>query len=546
MKQEDIQYHLDIEHAVAKAAQLLICGRDADLNSLLKILGKAVDVNRAYIFQFHDDGRKMDNTYEWCSPGTQSQIDNLQDLEAAPVPWWMNKLKHGEDILIPAVDKLPPQAHTEKMILQAQDIKSLLVVPINSRRGLLGFLGFDDTEKYRTWRNHDARLLHVISQMIGSEFDRRQAEDTLRESEHKYRSLAEMNPNPIFLVDHEGRHLYMNLATYKLLGVGPEDAIGRTIEEIIPEEDAKWMRENILRVFRERKPFTEEQQITVDNKLHYFLTTLTPILNKAGQVVSVLGMAQDFTEKKDAHEKARRQEAELAHVLRLHTLGEMTSTFAHELNQPLCSILSFATGCIRLIKSDSIDKAKLTMGLETIAAQTERADVIIHRLRRLARKTEPHRVEADINRLVQNVLTLVQADIRSSKTTLKLELAQDIPVTFVDTIQIEQVILNIVRNALEAMGASPPKDHKLTIRTSQSENNTIDVSFRDTGEGMSPNIKTQIFDSFFTTKPNGLGLGLSLCRSIIESHRGKLYVASNPEGGSTFAFTLPVRPQDTM
>ena len=464
-------------------------------------------------------------------------------MDAALVPWWMSKLNSSEDILIPKVESLPAQAHAEKVILQAQDIKSLLVVPISSRGGLLGFLGFDDTEKHRTWHNHDVRILHVISQIMANELDRQQAEEKLRDSEQKYRSLAEMNPNPIFLVDHEGRHLYMNVATSKLLGLHPSDGIGKKIEEIIPERDAKWMRENILCVFREERSVTEEREIVFNNEPHYFLTTLAPIFSGTGQVVSVLGMAQDFTDKKNAQEKARRHEAELARVLRLHTLGEMTSTLAHELNQPLCAILSFAAACIRILESDSVKKAELTESLKTIASQAERADVIIHRLRRLIRKTAPHRIEADINRLVQNVLTLLQADIRRSRTKLKLEFAEDIPAVLIDTVQVEQVILNIVRNALEAMDASPPEERELAIRTSRREHNAIEAAFRDTGEGVSPHIESDIFDSFFSTKPNGLGMGLALSRSIIESHRGKLYAVSHPAGGSTFTFTLPIEPE---
>jgi len=543
MTEKNMQYHLRLEHAVVDVAQLIISRGDADLNTVLKILGTAVGANRAYLFQLREDGRKMDNTHEWCSPGTESQIDNLQDLDSSLVPWWMSKLERGEDIVVPQVDNLPPHAHSEKMILQAQDIKSLLVVPITSRRGLLGFLGFDDTEKCRTWHSHDVRILHMTSQMLANEFDRRRAEDQLRESEQKYRALAETNPNPIFAVDQEGRYLYMNYAAAKLLGLRPSDAIGNKIQDIAPERDAQWMLANVLRVFREKSVFQEEQEVAFNNELRYFLTTLAPIFDRSNHVVSVLGIAQDFTDKKNAQEKARRQEAELAHVLRLHTLGEMTSAFAHELNQPLCSILSFAAAAIHLLKSGSVDKAQLAANLERVTAQTERAGEIIRRLRRLSRKTTPHRIEANINELVHNVVVIMQGDIRDNKTKLKLNLAEDMPTVFVDIIQIEQVILNIVRNALEAMDATSPKDRELSIRTSRGAHNTIEVAFRDTGKGLPPRTESRIFDSFFSTKANGLGLGLSLSRSIIESHSGKLCAASHPESGSTFTFTLPIGPK---
>lgn len=182
--EEEIRYRLSLEEAISRASRMFIFLDGVDFNKVLKILGEAVSANRAYIFQFRENGSKMDNTYEWCSEGTGPQIDNLQDIDSNITPWWVKKLKKDENIIIQDVSKLPQDATVEKEILQAQDIKSLLVVPIYSREGtLLGFMGFDETEKCREWHEHDAKVLRIISEMISNDFERNRMEQMLIQSE---------------------------------------------------------------------------------------------------------------------------------------------------------------------------------------------------------------------------------------------------------------------------------------------------------------------------------------------------------------------------
>lgn len=181
--EEQIRNRLVIEDAIARASRLLAYQQDADIKEILKILGEAVSVNRAYVFQFRQNGRKIDNTHEWCAPGTEPQIDNLQDLDSALVPWWMKKLGAGENIVIPDVGALPAEAAAEKEMLQAQDIRSLLVVPIYLGGGILvGFMGFDDTEKSRQWSSEDVSVLRVMAETMAGYLDRKQAEEKLHKT----------------------------------------------------------------------------------------------------------------------------------------------------------------------------------------------------------------------------------------------------------------------------------------------------------------------------------------------------------------------------
>ena len=180
---KQLKQRIEIEEALAFASRLFVSVDEPDLNQILKIFGEVVNANRSYIFLIREDGRRADNTHEWCDPSTEPQMHNLQGLDSALFPWWMEKLKQRENIVIPDVNTLPPDATAEKEIIQSQGVRSLLVVPIGSKEGkLLGFMGFDDTEKCRIWSEEDIRLLRVASEMIARYLDRKRAEDQIRVS----------------------------------------------------------------------------------------------------------------------------------------------------------------------------------------------------------------------------------------------------------------------------------------------------------------------------------------------------------------------------
>lgn len=249
-------------------------------------------------------------------------------------------------------------------------------------------------------------------------------------------------------------------------------------------------------------------------------------------------------EEAEAELRARHHQAELAHAARLSTLGGMAAGLAHEINQPLSAIVSYARGCALRLESGEACPADLLPVIDEISGQALRAGDVLRRIQEFVRHTQLPRTQVDLNVLVREALRFAEVEARQQGITLRLELAPDpIPVD-VDRIQIEQVILNLVRNGFEAMPAGRTTSRQLTIATGRGADEAVEVAVTDTGLGVSPNIVGHVFEPFFTTRRDGLGLGLSISRSIVESHGGRLWTIPNPPHGAVFRFTLPAASRE--
>jgi C4-dicarboxylate-specific signal transduction histidine kinase len=266
------------------------------------------------------------------------------------------------------------------------------------------------------------------------------------------------------------------------------------------------------------------------------------VRDRDGRASYVVTQLQDITAQKQLEEQTRRLQAELAHVLRVRTMGEMVAEIAHEINQPLASIANFANGLATRLERDVEDVEALRTAAAQIANEALRASDIIRRLRDFLRRGEVQRECCDANAIVRDALRLIEPELRQDAVALKLQLAPPLHVE-VDRVQIAQVVLNLLRNALEAMAAGNGGPREVQVETARGTDSTVVISVRDSGVGLPPAQETRIFDAFFTTKERGLGLGLSISRSIIEAHGGRLWARANHEHGTTVAFVLPLAPQ---
>jgi two-component system sensor histidine kinase DctS len=252
-----------------------------------------------------------------------------------------------------------------------------------------------------------------------------------------------------------------------------------------------------------------------------------------------MGSVLDVTERKRAEDLARQQQEKLQFTARLVTMGEMASTMAHELNQPLSAIASYTTGCINRLDSGDLPRDELREALGKLAAQAQRAGRVIRRVYDFVRRSEPKRAPCDINEVVDDAIGLIEADARKRGVRIVQELAGDLPRVLADRVMLEQVLLNLMRNGMDAMQGTDPEHRQLVVSTALSEGSVL-VGVADHGSGIPQEMTVHLFEPFYSTKPEGMGMGLNICRSIIEFHKGRMWVDANAGGGTLFRFTLPL------
>ena len=261
--------------------------------------------------------------------------------------------------------------------------------------------------------------------------------------------------------------------------------------------------------------------------------------DEEGNPVAVLETNNDITERKRAEEALQRVQSELAHVSRVMTLGELTASIAHEVNQPLAAIVTNSNACLRWLGGATPNLAEARQAVERIIKDGYRASEVISRVRSLVKKAPPRNDLVDLNKVIVEVLALAQNEARRNRVFMKRELASDLPPVIGDRVQLQQVILNLIMNGLEAMAKVNEGARELTVSSSRDESDNLIVAVRDSGVGLDQADLERVFDAFFTTKPDGMGMGLAICRTIIESHGGRLWATANSPSGAVFQFTLP-------
>jgi len=360
---------------------------------------------------------------------------------------------------------------------------------------------------------------------------------SLERSQAALSAVFESTTDAVWSVDKECRLVTMNAAFRELSSRSNAVGVhaGQTFDERIPPEVAPIWRELYDRVLSGER-VTTEQSFERRGRRWHLLISMCPI-REGGEITGATVFSRDITEMRHTEEIARRNQAELTHVLRLGTMGEIASTLAHEINQPLGAISNYASAVARWIAAGAISPADVKRGLEQISAEALRAGEIIRRLRELSRKADGHMEVLDLNGVIRRAAELMAAEARVQGISIGLQTEEALPPVYADGIQVEQVILNLILNGIEAMQSSPIK--RLSLRTFCGEG-CVEVAVRDSGVGLDRGLAEHVFDPFFTTKPMGLGMGLAISRRIVEAHGGQLYGAPNRDGrGSTFSFRLP-------
>ena len=376
---------------------------------------------------------------------------------------------------------------------------------------------------------------------------RRRVEQALRRSEAYLAVAQKLSHTGSFAWDVSSRKIYWSQETFRIFEYDPtiEPTLKLVLDRTHHEDRTKV--EKMFDRVAEGKEFDFEHRLLMPDRSVKYLRVVGGPSNDASGYFEFVGAVTDITERKRAEEELHQKEVslreaqtELAHVSRVTTMGELAASIAHEVNQPLAGIVTNANSSLRWLAGDSPNLAEAGEAIRRIVRDGNRAGEVVSRMRDLFRKTSTVKERFDINDAIEEVVVLTQSEVRRNKVVMRMELAANLPPVVGNRVQLQQVIMNLILNAFEAMSAVESRERDLVIRTQRDEGDEVRVALQDSGIGLDPRNVERIFDAFHTTKPGGLGMGLSISRSIIEAHGGRLWAKANSPRGAAFEFTVPI------
>ncbi|NND59659.1 MAG: PAS domain S-box protein [Gammaproteobacteria bacterium] len=357
-------------------------------------------------------------------------------------------------------------------------------------------------------------------------------------AEARFAALLDAAVDAILVIDSNGQIETFNRAAERLFGYQSVEICGQNVSTLMPDKYSHAHDSYLQRYLTtgERRIIGIGREVSAMRRDG----SVFPVELSVGEVATgekrrFVGIIRDISERRASEQELRQQQERLEHVTRLGTLGEMAAGIAHEINQPLTAIATYAHAARRLLSSDRMDAVRLDDVLGKMATQAERAGQIIERIRDLARRQSPSQELCDLNAIMDETLKLAEVDARYHDAPIVVEMTPGLPHAWLNSVQIQQVVLNLLRNAIEAGGAGT----KLKLRTYARSKEELVVEVEDNGPGVPESLRTEIFNPFFTTRTDGTGMGLSISRSIVASHGGRIEVDAAPTGGAVFRVTLP-------
>jgi PAS domain S-box-containing protein len=368
---------------------------------------------------------------------------------------------------------------------------------------------------------------------------RERAEAELRESEARFRLVADSAPVMIWMSGTDKLCTYFNKPWLDFTGRSFEQELGNGwAEGGVDPEDLQRCLGTYIQSFDRREAFRMEYRLRRhDGEFRWVLDIGVPRFNPDGSFAGYIGSCIDVTEQRRSDEQLRQVQEDLSRVTRIVAMGELAAAIAHEVNQPLTAIVTNANFCLRRLDGATSKPDELRAAITAIASDGTRASGVISRIRSLLKKGAPDRTELDINEIIQDVTTLLRHEFTRSRVSLRTELASDLPRVPGDPVQLQQVLINLIMNAIEATSSSTNGRRTILIRSAKNPDGVL-VQVQDSGTGIAPELADRIFEPFFTTKAEGIGMGLSISHSIVESHGGHLGIVPSPTG-ALFEFTLP-------
>jgi two-component system sensor kinase FixL len=505
------------------------------IHELLAAIGAGLAVNRASVWEQHGTADRLAITYWWSRPGFAVHLDSLRTDE---VPWLAAQLAEGRTVTFRDLGSLPPEALRDRKLLARHGPRSGALVPIVVGGEPIAALMVGTFHRERTWAPATLERLERAAAALGVALLRRRAHEAGLGTEGRLGGILEASPDGILLVHRGGRIELANGRAGAILGRTPRELAGARLQDLLdPGGGASRPGRSALEaLLASEGPLQLTARRGDGSAVPVELTARS--LRAPGEPLLCCGL-RDATEDRRSREEATRLRNELAFVGRTAMLAEMAAGIAHELNQPLTAILSNAESAQRLLGSaEPADRAELGDALRDVVGDACRAADVLGRMRDMLRHRSPQRVPVDLRAVLEGVGRRFREQAVARSIRLSVEVPVALPAVAGDPVQLEQVLMNLVLNAFEAIQAGGGGPRAVALRARAGADG-VAVSVRDTGPGLDAEALAHAFDSFFTTKPSGLGMGLAISRTIVEAHGGRLLARNNAEGGATFQLSLP-------
>jgi PAS domain S-box-containing protein len=450
-------------------------------------------------------------------------------------------------------DALDPNPFSTDEYLRARHPRSILCLPLLKQTGLIGIIYLENNLTSSALAPARIAVIKLLATEAAMSLENLHLYSDLQERDTKTRRIIDSALDAVLSMDGRGKVTEWNAQAEQMFGWKRDEAAGRTLSELLIPEQYRNAHDRGLRHFLntgEGPLLNRRIEITA---LHRDGTEFPVEVSIAPYQIDgtweFSGFVRDITDKKLAEASTRRHremEMELAHANRVATMGQMSASITHEVNQPIGAAVTNAHAALRWLGATPPNMDEVRQALSRIVLNGNRATDVLSRIRSFIKKTPPRKESLDVNELLLEVVALLRSEAKSNKVAVQMNLADGLPAVHADRVQMQQVLLNLIINAIEAMSASDASSRRLLISSAKSESNEISVEVQDSGPGLPPASLEQIFQAFYTTKPTGLGMGLSICRSIVGAHGGALRATAGHPTGAIFTFTLPVQPNDTL
>jgi signal transduction histidine kinase len=529
----------------ATFANLSVGDIDKHMLYALQQIAEFLDADRGNLTHLMGQGGARHVMHSWARDGFEPLPPKML---RGQLPWVTEQIVRGNVVQVAQLQALPLAAAADLETLQRMGSKSFVAVPLGVHGTILGTLAFATLRSERTWPNELVQRLRMLGEIFANALMRQQAEQASRESEALSSAVLASLEGLVAVIDKDGVIIAVNeawsccardhharpLASVSV-GANYLDVCQRAwlagdtsaLEALIGVE-------SVLKGYRAE--FVPEYRCTTPDGEVWYAMSVEPLRRAdGGAVIS----HRDITDRKHTEMAMQRHYRELAHLARVAMMGELAASLAHELNQPLTAILSNAQAALRFLAAPSPDLDEVRAILTDVVEDDQRAGEVIRRLRNLLRKGEVELLPLNLNHLTQEVVRLLHSDAIIRHVAIVVELDPDLPPVPGDRVQLQQVLLNLMLNGFEAMAERATEDRQMTVRTLRVDAKTIQVAVQDCGSGLDEDVLVRIFEPFYSTKSEGMGMGLSICRSILEIHGGRLWAANNLDRGATFYFSLP-------